>query len=75
MKLSELNPAQLKRLAPLAKTSYAHLRHVAAGRRGASSEMAIHIEKAAKRMKLDLRREDLNAGCAGCEFAKKCRKP
>ena len=75
MKLDALTPVQLKRLAPLAKTSYAHLRHVAAGRRGVSSEMAIRVERAAKRMKLDLRREDLNAGCAGCEFAKKCRKP
>lgn len=73
MKLSELTPAQLKRLAALAKTSYDSLRHVTAGRRGASSEMAIRIERAARRMKLDLRREDLNAGCAGCEFARKCR--
>ena len=73
MKLSELTTAQLKRLAVLAKTSYDNLRHVRTGRRNMSSEMAIRIERAAKRMRLDVRREDLNSGCKGCEFARKCR--
>lgn len=73
MNLRILTPTQLKRLAALAKTSYDSLRHVASGRRGASAEMAIRIERAAKRMRLDVRREELNSGCRGCEFAKKCR--
>lgn len=74
MTLSGLTPDQLRRLATLAQCSPASLRHVAAGRRSMSAEMAIRVERAAKRMRLDLRREDMNSGCAGCEFAKKCRK-
>lgn len=74
MKLPELTPDQLRRLAALAECSPASLRHVAAGRRSMSAEMAIRVERAGKRMRLDLRREDLNSGCGVCEFAKKCRK-
>jgi len=74
MKLIDLDPTQLKRLAALAKTSYGSLRHVAAGRRGVSSEAAIRIERGAKRMGLDVRRESLNAGCEMCEFARDCRR-
>lgn len=74
MNLIDLTPTQLKRLAALAKTTYGTLRHVAAGRRGMSSEAAIRIERGAKRMGLDVRRESLNAGCEMCEFAKACRR-
>lgn len=74
MNLIDLTPTQLKRLAALAKTTYGTLRHVAAGRRGMSSEAAIRVERAAKRMGKDVRRETLNAGCESCEFAKACRR-
>jgi len=39
-----------------------------------SSEAAIRVERAAKRMGKDVRRETLNAGCESCEFAKACRR-
>lgn len=74
MNLVDFTPTQLKRLAALAKTTYGTLRHVAAGRRGMSSEAAIRVERAAKRMGKDVRRETLNAGCESCEFAKACRR-
>lgn len=74
MKISELDPTQIRRLAALAKCSPGSLRHVSQGRRGVSSEMAIRLERAARRMGLDLRRETMNTGCATCEFARNCRK-
>lgn len=74
MNLIDFTPTQLKRLAALAKTTYGTLRHVAAGRRGMSSEAAIRVERAAKRMGKDVRRETLNAGCESCEFARDCRR-
>jgi plasmid maintenance system antidote protein VapI len=73
-KLADLDPTQIKRLAALAQCSPGALRHVQAGRRNMSAEMAIRVERAATRMRLDLRREDMNAGCEKCEFAKACRK-
>lgn len=73
MNLIDLTPIQLRRLAKLAKTSYDTLRHAATGRRGVSSQAAIRIERAGHRMGLDLRREQMSAGCAKCEFAKACR--
>lgn len=74
MDLHELSPDELKRLAPLAETTYGTLRQVAAGRRKMSSAMAINVEKASRRLGWDIRREDLNTGCAKCEFARACRK-
>ena len=76
MKLQDLTPTQLRDLAAIAECSADSLRHVVRGRRGLSSQMAIRIEKAAKKMKpkLVLKREDMNAGCGGCEFARACRK-
>lgn len=50
------------------------LRHVAKGRRGVSAEMAVAIERAAGAVGLDIRRESLSPTCAGCEFARTCRK-
>jgi hypothetical protein len=74
MNLIDLTPLQRRRLAALAGCSEGALRHASAGRRGISSQMAIRLERAARRMGLVLRREDMNAGCKGCEFAKQCRK-
>lgn len=73
MKLTDLIPGQIKRLAALVGCNPDSLRHVKMGRRALSAEMAIKVEKAGRRLKLNLRREDMNSGCAKCEFARKCR--
>jgi hypothetical protein len=74
MKLIDLTPLQRRRLAVLAGCSEGSLRHSSAGRRGISSQMAIRLERAARRMGIVLRREDMNAGCHACEFARQCRR-
>jgi len=73
MKLSDLTPKQTQELAPLVPTTPETMRQYVSGRRGVSSVRAIAIEKAAKKMGLDIRRETMNDGCAKCEFAKTCR--
>jgi transcriptional regulator with XRE-family HTH domain len=74
MTLTDLPPKVRNQLADKAGVSRGTLRHVAAGRRNVSSEAAIVLEKAAKKMGLDLRREDMARGCQVCEFARRCRK-
>ncbi len=74
LKLSDLTTAALHRVSALSGISYDMLRHYASGRRGTKSLTAIKIERAARRLRLDIRREDLNNGCAQCEFARACRK-
>lgn len=74
MKVSQLTPEQIRRLAPLVPTSIATLRQVAHGQRGVTALKAIAIERAAAKLGLDIRRESLNPGCANCEFAKACRQ-
>lgn len=80
MELKDCTPDQLSRIAALVSastgrpTSYASLRHAAKGRRGVSADMAVAIESAAARLGLDLRREAMASACAGCEFARACRK-
>jgi hypothetical protein len=74
MKLTDLTVEQRQRLAPLAKTSDATLRNLQNGRRKASAEFAIRVEKGAKRMGLTLNREEVCAACKGCELAKAARK-
>lgn len=56
MKLTDLTIKQRKRVAKLAKTSDATLRNLQHGRRAASAEFAIRVEKAAKRAGIDLPR-------------------
>lgn len=73
-RLADLNAQQLKKLAPLAKTTYGTLRQVAAGHRSLSSMAAIAVEKAGRRIGLNLPRELHANGCATCEFARACRK-
>ncbi len=72
--LRDLTAEQLKKLAPLAKTTYGTLRQVAAGRRSLSASMAIDVERAAKRIGINLPREQHASACAKCEFARACRK-
>ncbi len=73
-KITDLTADVLRKLSTLSGISYDMLRHYARGRRGIKSLTAITIEKAARKIGLDLRREDLNSGCARCEFARSCRK-
>lgn len=72
--IRRLTAEQLRQLSAKSGISYDMLRHYARGRRGIKSLTAINIEKAARKIGLDLRREDLNSGCARCEFARSCRK-
>ena len=74
LKLSDLTTAALHKVSALSGISYDMLRHYASGRRGVKSLTAIRIERSARKLRLDLRREDLNDGCAQCEFARACRK-
>lgn len=73
-KLIDLPASVLHKLSALTGISYDMLRHYARGRRGIKSLTAIRIERGARKLRLDLRREDLNDGCAQCEFARACRK-
>ena len=73
-KLIDLPASVLHKLSALTGISYDMLRHYASGRRGMKSLTAIKIERGARRLRIDLRREDLNDGCAQCEFARACRK-
>jgi hypothetical protein len=73
-KITDLTADVLRKLSTLSGINYDMLRHYASGRRGAKSLTAIKIERAARRLRLDIRREDLNNGCAQCEFARACRK-
>ena len=74
MKITDITAEQARKIAALLAITTNAFRAVVKGRRGTSSLRAIAIEKAAKRIGLDIRRESLNAGCAKCEFAKRCRK-
>lgn len=74
MKLTDLTPDQLKRLAAEAGTSLKYLQHIVASRRSASVRMAARLEAAGRRLKLPLGRETLNADCKACPYLKACRK-
>lgn len=76
MKFADTTPEQIRRIAALmgGTSTYNSLRHIAAGRVGASAEMAVAIERAAARIGLDIPRESLSPACKGCDFAKACRK-
>jgi DNA-binding transcriptional regulator YdaS (Cro superfamily) len=74
MKLSELTPKQRAKLATLVPTSADVLRHIATGARQPSATMASAIERAAKKMKLEIQREALCTACGACELARLARK-
>lgn len=74
MKLTDLTTEQRKRVADLAGSTDDSLRHIQRGRQPVSARLAIAIEKAAKKVGLDVRRESLCAACGGCDLAKKARK-
>lgn len=74
MKLDQLTPDQRQALADVTDTNADSIRHLGKSRRGASAVHAIKLEKGAKKIGIELRREDMCVGCAGCEFAKQARR-
>ena len=73
-------PEEIKRLAKAANTTPNYLRHMAAGRREPSAQMAGQIEKATREIekgKHGLRlpaitRGEINIACAKCPYYKQC---
>lgn len=74
MKLKDVTVAQRHQIADTAGIDREVLRHLQAGRRPIGPAVAARIEKAAKRVKLDIRRESMCEACKGCDLAKKARK-
>lgn len=75
--LKTATPEQARELAKAADTSVAHLRHVAKGRRGITSEMAQRLAHASKTLRtraLYLDQQELCAACAACPIAKLARR-
>jgi len=72
----KLTREQQERFSTLVEKSRGSMRHVAEGRRGISSGLAIKIEKASETMKLTppLSRMGLNETCRRCEYARRCTK-
>lgn len=60
--------AQRAELAKRAKTSLPYLRHVIAGRRALSPELAIRLEAASVRIGRPLPQGDLCKVCGGCPY-------
>lgn len=74
MKLKDVTVAQRHQIADNAGVDREVLRHLQAGRRPVGPAVAGRIEKAAKRIGLDIRRESMCEACRGCDLAKKARK-
>ncbi len=73
--MKQATPLEKRELAKLAKTSVENLYHVAAGRRGVSSTLAIRLEEASLALGGSmLKREELAAGCRACNFPSRCRR-
>lgn len=72
--LKSLTTDQRRAVADSAGVLDDSLRLVQHGHRNMSAKQAIRIERAAKKVGVDLRREDLCAACGGCEFARAARK-
>lgn len=69
--LTQATPEQARALAKAAKTSVAHLRHIATGRRGVSAELAQRLAHAATAPKMPpLYQTELCAACARCPLVK-----
>jgi transcriptional regulator with XRE-family HTH domain len=66
--LISASPAQARQLASAAKTSVPHLRHIAAGRRNVSADLAQRIAHASVRFPLPLHllQTELCVACAKC---------
>jgi|GEM_PF-6274798 len=74
----KLTPAQSKAIAKAAKTSVVHLNHMAAGRRGATAEMAQRLAAASRTLgtrDLYLDQRDICMTCARCPIVDKRMAP
>ena len=69
--LKRITPSQARAVAKKAKTSVAHLRHVAAGRRGVTADMAQRLAHATTGVPGDLYLDQriLCDACARCPIA------
>lgn len=75
--LKAATPDQAREVAKIADTSVAHLRHVAAGRRGMTAEMAQRLAHASKQLHtraMYLDQTELCAVCAACPIANFARR-
>ena len=70
--LRTATPDEARELARAAKTSVAHLRHVAAGRRGVTAEMAQRLAHGSKQLsaRLYLDQKALCKVCGNCPIAR-----
>ena len=70
----KMKPAERDKLAELARTTPGSLRHVVAGRRHASSELAMALETALEDMGLRaIPRGELSPVCARCSYYRHCK--
>ncbi len=70
----KMKPAEREKLAELARTTPGSLRHVVAGRRHASSELAMTLESALEDMGLrPISRGELSPVCAKCSYYRACK--
>lgn len=75
MKITDLTPPVRRKLAGLmGLASDGLLRHIQTGRRKASAETAGRIEKAARKLGVEIQRESLCETCRKCDLAKVARK-
>ena len=75
--LRSATPDQARELAKVADTSVAYLRHVAAGRRGMTADMAQRLAHASKQLHtraLYLDQQTLCDACAACPIANLARR-
>lgn len=75
--LRTATPDQARELANASGTSVAHLRHVAAGRRGMTAEMAQRLAHGSKQLhtrSLYLDQQALCEACAACPIANLARR-
>ena len=71
--LQAATPSQARELAKAADTSVAHLRHIAAGRRAVSADLAQRLAHASTIFKGEMPvidQRDLCEACGKCELAK-----
>ena len=76
--LQRATPEQKKAFAKAAKTSIAHLRHIATGRRGASAELAQLLAAASKTLhhrSLYLDQRDICKACGVCPLVEHPKAP
>lgn len=75
--LKTATPDQAREVAKLAESSVAHLRHIAAGRRNMSADLAqrlVHASKQLHQRNLYMDQQELCVACAKCPIANLARR-